>query len=607
MQSMTYGTDDIRFALDDAQTTIARADLLIDTFDQAKSNAVEGVLSLAPRQAKELRRFIQVYRDELSRYRDVLDASQSPIDVQLLMTRRMELEEAVRFVDRAFVLPRTWGQERQTLEAADWMCVEGFRYFVPDSEDQPIGPVVAIDSALSPAVWAPSAKLPIPSLFQTQPKTIDRSEKLAQFPLICLPGHLARSPEYFPLLSHEVGHTADYARSFTATILEAIKDAPLLRYWTAWMREIVADSVGLMLSGEAFLIALYRYLNQLTPLVEVSTSNAYPANTLRLAFVGEVCTHMAGLPLDSSIAELIPDDKQVRGLNRTATQLLSEFRERVLPVIAHNILNSNPDWPQEQQAVRDLAAKLVEQENVTWPDQPFRLMPSVIAVAQHSFSTEKNRFDTFKHFRNLHRSIPSKKRPDWIGGETNWKFTEEYLPSLRPTLLGADGNFKVPPLLLMVTHQKIAFVGATNWQLCDKLQEAFEARKQVPWKELHLFFASDDLLKSVEYGEFDARLHRDESREMLTEQLSTKGWAQKWSINEFNGPPVFASYWDWDERGGRIHISPALLGTVIGECPASDHLWCQETATDQYREYVKHLNRLLNDIPGSSVTRKGFA
>ena len=102
-------------------------------------------------------------------------------------------------------------------------------------------------------------------------------------------------------------------------------------------------------------------------------------------------------------------------------------------------------------------------------------------------------------------------------------------------------------------------------------------------------------------------LHRDDAREELVGQLSTKGWAQKWAIYEFNGPPVFASYWDWDERGGRIHISPALLGTVIGECPASDHLWCQETATDHYRKYVKHLNRLLNDIPGTSVTSRGFA
>ena len=373
------------------------------------------------------------------------------------------------------------------------------------------------------------------------------------------------------------------------------------------MREIVADSVGLMLSGEAFLIALYRYLNQLTPLVEVSTSNAYPANVLRLAFVGEFIAYKTELPLDSSIAELIPGDKQVRGLNRTATQLLSEFRERVLPVIAHNILNSNPDWPHEQQAVRDLSAKLVEQKKVTWPDLPFRLMPSVIAVVQHCFITEKNRFDTFKHFRNLHRSVPSKRRPNWIGGETNWNFTEEYLPSLRPTLLGADGNFKVPPLLLMITHQKIAFVGATNWQLCDKLEEAFEARKQVPWNELHLFFASDDLLKSVEYGEFDARQHRDDSREKLTGQLNAQRWALKWAIYEFNGPPVFASYWDWDERGGRIHISPALLGTVIGECPASDHLWCQETATDQYRKYVKHLNRLLADTPCTYVKRRVFA
>ena len=119
--------------------------------------------------------------------------------------------------------------------------------------------------------------------------------------------------------------------------------------------------------------------------------------------------------------------------------------------------------------------------------------------------------------------------------------------------------------------------------------------------DAHLFFASDSLLKQVEYGEFDSVQHRDESRAEIEQSLRTKNWAKNWTIYEFNGPPLFASYWDWDARGGRIHISAALLGTVIGECPATDQIWIQESPTEEYKKYVKHLKALMKIVPGTIV------
>ena len=55
-----------------------------------------------------------------------------------------------------------------------------------------------------------------------------------------------------------------------------------------------------------------------------------------------------------------------------------------------------------------------------------------------------------KSFQSLQDSIPEKDKPAWVEGTTTWTFKEELLPSLRPTLLGADGKFKVPPLILPV-------------------------------------------------------------------------------------------------------------------------------------------------------------
>ena len=587
---------EIALALADAISTMESAmsivKLLRDKTDQT--------ISFANRQRDELATFIEVFQKELARFRRSLDESRSSINLQLLLTRRMELEEVVRYIDRAFIQPRRGGYEVQILEAADWMCVEGFQLFVPEGATQPIGPMVAIDSALSPAVWAPDANLPIPSLFKVTPKRMDRGEALPPFPLICLPGHLAQSPEYLPLLSHEVGHAVDYCKKFSATILEEIKAATYLRYWTAWMREIVADSIGITLSGEAFIEALKRYLDQLTPLDEVSTANAYPANLLRLAFAGAMAKQYDA-NWRKEDAGCIPDDDQVRGLNRTAISLLKEFRSIVLPSIAKNIFKANTRWKDEGVEVRQLAERLANSDERTWTLNAFRLTPSAVIIAQRICLKKNKPFDSFHCLRDLHKRVPADKRPAWVLGKANWTFSEDYLPTLRPTFLGIDGKFKVPPVLLLTTHQKIAFVGATNWQLCSKLAEAFKARSHVPWETLTFFFASDSLLKQVEYGEFDSVQHRDESRAEIEQSLRTKNWAKNWTIYEFNGPPLFASYWDWDARGGRIHISAALLGTVIGECPATDQIWIQESPTEEYKKYVKHLKALMKIVPGTIV------
>ena len=588
-----------QLALKDAKLTLDRAQFIIDRL----ANAANNLISITARHAAELNQFIKVYCTELTNYCSQLQESSTDLNRQLLMTRNMELEQSVRFVERAFIEPR-FGVESQVLEAADWMCVEGFRFFIQDDDKIPIGPLVAIDSSMTPAVWAPNADLPIPSLFQTQPSRIDRQEMLAYFPVICLPGQMARSPEYFPLLSHEVGHAVDYYLGITASILKEVQDTPLKKYWIAWMREIVADTVGLTLSGEAFIVALQRYLNILSPLVEISDSNAYPANKLRLALLG--CLLKRFHSGDSAVKSLIPSDDQVREINTTAENLLKDFRKNVAPIVAKHIFKKKSDWNKERTTTDSIAVELLSGTDVTWPKAPFRLMPSVIAMAQRD-STSDKKFDTFTQFRALHGSVKPSEKPDWVVGKSSWDFKEELLPSLRPTMLGTDGKFKVPPLLLMTTHQKIAFVGATNWQLHKSLAQAFSARGGRPWEELHIFFATNKLLDQVEYdAETNSISDRNKSRKELWTELSDNKWAKEWSIYDFDGPPVFASYWDWESKGGRIHVSPALKGTIVGKCPASDHIWYHDTPTDHYQKYVTHLQFLLETDPVTQLTIGDF-
>ena len=121
------------------------------------------------------------------------------------------LEQALAFIRSAFILPRKRGEDQQALEAADWMCVTIYERFIP-GQNGPIGPLVAVDARRSPAIWESDDALPLPSLFRVQSSLLERTAApdssetvLAYFPVICMPSSLTVSPEYFPLLSHEVG------------------------------------------------------------------------------------------------------------------------------------------------------------------------------------------------------------------------------------------------------------------------------------------------------------------------------------------------------------------------------------------------------------------
>ena len=462
--------------------------------------------------------------------------------------------------------------------------------FVDESPEQPVGPLVAIESSYSPVIWPPDAKLPIPALFKVKPKRIGSSEHLPEFPVICLPGHLTRQPDLLPLLSHEVGHAVDFALELSAKILATIDKNDLREYWIAWMREIVADAIGVTISGEAFLVALVRYLKVLPPFNAVRNDHPYPPNLLRYLFVGDMLKEFDS---EVSLPKWIPQDNE---LGETAQGLLQGFRQHVLPALKKFIFKFNPTWPAESKQLRQFAAKLATDGELgtdAVEQIPFRLLPSVVTIAAQLESWKRDGRELVSCFRELHRQA-STNQPDWVGGATEWEFSEEHLPALRPTLLGGeDGDFKVPPLMLLATHQKIAFIGATNFQLAKQLELAFAARNSQPWDELLIFYGAETLLKTVELGDNAENLLLDEELECMRESLQHNKWATKWSLYKFTGPALFGSYWDWEKQGGRIHISPALLGTEIGRCPAEDLVWQREQPSQRFNSYVKHLKSLL--------------
>jgi len=572
----------LNLATKNAQETIRRVDRVVDILNDMS----DPMMVMAGRHRSELVQFFVLFRNNLgSTLDDTGLQSDRKLQSQIIGTRTMELELAVRFVERCFLEPRRSGDEARILETVDWLCVEGFHLFV-DKDSPALVPIVAIESSMTPAVWAPNAELPIPSIFR--PIAVKQTIQVPTLPIICLPGHLVRSPEFYPLLSHEVGHCIDDSQNISETLRSELPTTlETKKYWHAWSRELIADAFGLALSGRAFRIAIEQFLDTLAPIVTISASNPYPPNALRFAFLDELIAKIS--KNQSQKKSALQRSSLVEQFGDRGGELMDDFQSSVASALLDVTMKKNKHWLKDEQRVAELATDLELMESNTDRKIPLRLRASVLAQARFAKTISRD-FDATQW---LNKQKASVAQPDWVASEASWDFRDELLPSLRPTLLGADGKFKVPPLTLMATHDSIAFIGATHWQLLASLKQAAKARNGKAWDELHIFFASRSLLKMVEYGPFDAEKHRDNSKDEILDWLTKESVATRWCIYEFDGPPVFASYWDWAQRGGRVHVSPALLDTRIGECPATDHLWLFDGPSDHYQKYVKHLDRLF--------------
>jgi len=585
---MPISSSSTSIAFRNVEATLSFADKLLQPFRRKE-------MSIAPRQQQELVRFVDAYSKNLRDLTDQAKSDSSENKLQLLLGRQQELEEALQFIDQAFISPRFLSRDQQFLEAADWVCVEGYCSYISESNG-PIGPLVAIDARRSPAVWEAGSSLPLPSLFQRQPQQFDRANtvdastrELAYFPVVCLPSTMARLPELYPLLSHEVGHAVDYAVGLTQAITSKLPDESK-NLWSAWMREIVADTVGLILSGKGFAFALYNFVRFLNISETISDNSRYPGLSLRLAMVQTGLQQLSG--------ESPSEDLQSKPLDYPAQLLLDQFRSDVWPIVYRHCTQplAKIDWKEDCAKCNVLATAILQSVNgkvdLEWPSTlSFRLAPTVLAIAQQQATlAQLQSFDTLSVFRQLHHEISEEARPKWVQTSSNWSFPIEVLNSLRPTFVAADGCTKIPPTELMLRHDCITFVGATNDNLAKKLREASDTGKR--WQRLEIFFASSRLLQSVE---------RDRKVDLVVESQTAKaellkllfeGVAKHWSIHEFDAPAIFAAYWDADYPGGRIHISSQLLGTDIKRCPASDYIWCDEVPPLHYEAYRKHLLKL---------------
>jgi hypothetical protein len=81
--------------------------------------------------------------------------------------------------------------------------------------------------------------------------------------------------------------------------------------------------------------------------------------------------------------------------------------------------------------------------------------------------------------------------------------------------------------------------------------------------------------------------------------------AARWVFYRYDRPHFFASYWDWDQPNGRVHVSPYVWGLDVGKCPGIDFVRGVDPP-DRYRAYVDGL-AALRELPDTVCLERGPA
>uniref|UniRef100_A0A7S4RYL1 Uncharacterized protein n=1 Tax=Ditylum brightwellii TaxID=49249 RepID=A0A7S4RYL1_9STRA len=227
--------------------------------------------------------------------------------------------------------------------------------------------------------------------------------------------------------------------------------------------------------------------------------------------------------------------------------------------------------------------------------------------------------------------------------------------SLNPSELSKDAEtgikVKVPPRELLQRHKRVAFVGITHDKLAKVFRQVLEEDPDHTWDRILLFFLSDEKMewaadsivshaparrlsvlnpngfdvikeKNVEEltmqeaetilygtsvkGAQDADTQQSEkiqtnkaalikskagARAELEELLTGK--VRELRFLSYDRPFYCASYWDWDEWGGFIHVSPMIWGADPKTCPAMNYHWIGVDPGDDYVSYQDGLSSLL--------------
>lgn len=186
---------------------------------------------------------------------------------------------------------------------------------------------------------------------------------------------------------------------------------------------------------------------------------------------------------------------------------------------------------------------------------------------------------------------------EWIEFGLPEEPLDKWYLQIEPPILAVDDygikQLKKPPVELLKKHKKIAFVGATNDALAESLKEVLRQEPGHRWESIEVFFLTDERFDWMETPERNAASQREDKKKAIRDLRDIiPKHTRSWGFYEYDRPFFFASYWDWEQPGGRIHVSSQIWGANIKDRPAFDFVWRTREPTSQYKAYRDGLEKL---------------
>ena len=186
----------------------------------------------------------------------------------------------------------------------------------------------------------------------------------------------------------------------------------------------------------------------------------------------------------------------------------------------------------------------------------------------------------------------------------NAKPLTKWYMKIKPTELAEDETTgmksKVSPTDLIQRHVSIAFVGVNHDRLAQVFSRVIDQDESLRWERVYILFLTDSCIESLHVAtdgkeseaEAEAEIRKkNKSRIQLEAVLS--GRVNDLRFYEYDQPFFCGSFWDWDERGGFIHVSPLVWGCSPKRCPAINYFWQERMPSADYQSYRDGLKGLL--------------
>jgi hypothetical protein len=398
--------------------------------------------------------------------------------------------------------------------------------------EAPIPPPILVVEPISSPLYVPRTRVPAEWLPQATPADLP-------LPVVLCPGNMLEEPWAWATLFHELGHHLDKAEGDTDALLAVLdkEDRRVgLGSWTSrkWVGEVVSDLYAGLLGGPGAVETLKAALTT-KPYSASHPSDADRATLLDAAWTG------------------VRDGRAPQG-DRPLEIVIRALVERFLPWGAR-VRSDCEQASGDPGSARLLPGHLRRQYSAGQKPEALR------KACQEAFAS--GRLD----------------RPSWALTEAHLKTLAEAMRNLVETRVQPGPvALKVPPLELLIRHDRISFVGATHGQLLPKLQEAMKYREK-PYEHIELFALSDAPLRELTLGGRTGEAliqERDESLRALREYLTEQGIPHR--VYLYAQPYVFASFWDVEPREGspdsappaHIHVSNALWGMDLRSAVGQD-------------------------------------